>query len=90
MNTNPETTMSEADTKRWSISQAEQITGLSRDYLRRIERDGLLFPGRATAQGLRLYSASDLLLARRIYDQRLARHGKSGIRRPLPPTRTEQ
>ena len=67
----------------FSMSDACALSGLSPQTLKAYEQQGVLGPILRDSRGVRLYTMSDVERARQVNEARLARHGRTGLRRRL-------
>jgi hypothetical protein len=67
----------------FQAARAAALAGVSSHTMRQYAEDGLIRPLR-TVSGTRLYTMADIEQAKRIYQARCERHGKTGHRRTTP------
>jgi DNA-binding transcriptional MerR regulator len=76
------------DEEYFSISDACALSGLSPQTLKTYESQRVLGPIKRDSRGVRLYTMRDIEQARQINESRLARHGRTGLRRKFIVTST--
>lgn len=72
----------------FSTADACALAGVGWKTLKNYEEQGLLGPVKRDSRGCRLYTRADIAQARRIYAARVARHGRTGLRRITGPLET--
>ena len=71
-----------------SLSTAAALAGVSGQTLWAYEAQGVLGPIKRDNTGRRLYTLADVEAAKKVNEQRLARHGRTGRRRVVTSTYT--
>jgi len=69
----------------FGISDACSLSGVSPGTLRRYEQEGVIGPIERDSRGVRLYTLANIAAAKRKYNERIERHGRTGRRRLMLP-----
>jgi DNA-binding transcriptional MerR regulator len=75
--------MTSSEVEYFGISDAAALSGLSPQTLKAYEVQKVIGPIKRDSRGVRLYTLDDISSAKRINAQRLARHGRTGLRRRI-------